>query len=329
MDARRLAYLRALGIDVWRRRAPAGGLAAVPDAQGAAVPAVALARGPASEPAAGVSREPTAVSPVEPPRESATAPSGASAGAPDLRATASVATPSRPAVPDERPAGSTAPASAGPVAAHAGPSDHPPAGRLPDPAHPAARLDWAGLEEAVRRCTACPLHATRTNPVFGVGNRQADWMIIGEAPGGDEDRQGEPFVGRAGQLLTSMLRAIGLAREQVFIANILKSRPPHNRDPRPEEVQACLPYLFRQIELVNPRIILCVGRIAAQTLLETNLPIGKLRGRLHRLATGRPMIVTYHPAYLLRSPIEKRKAWQDLLLALQTLEEADQAGAQP
>lgn len=156
--------------------------------------------------------------------------------------------------------------------------------------------------------------------MFGVGNRSAQWMVIGEAPGADEDRQGEPFVGRAGQLLNSMLKSIGLAREQVYIANILKSRPPNNRDPRPEEVRACIPYLFRQIELVDPQLILCVGRIAAQTLLQTDTPIGKLRGRLHRIAGNRPMIVTYHPAYLLRSPGEKRKSWEDLVLALRTVE---------
>lgn len=184
----------------------------------------------------------------------------------------------------------------------------------------AAVMDWDALENTVRTCTRCALHATRTQAVFGVGNRMAQWMVIGEAPGADEDRQGEPFVGRAGQLLTVMLKAMGLAREQVFIANILKSRPPGNRDPRPEEVRACIPYLFRQIELVNPRLILCVGRIAAQTLLETDQTIGKLRGKVHSLANGRPMIVTYHPAYLLRSPAEKRKSWADLLLALQTFE---------
>jgi uracil-DNA glycosylase len=185
---------------------------------------------------------------------------------------------------------------------------------------------WAELERAVKSCTLCPLHKTRTQGVFGVGNRAAQWMVIGEAPGADEDRQGEPFVGRAGQLLNSMLKAIGLQREQVFIANILKSRPPNNRDPKPEEVQACIPYLFRQIELVNPKLILCVGRIAAQTLLETDTPIGKLRGQLHRIAGNRPMIVTYHPAYLLRSPGEKRKSWADLLLALRTFEQVS-AGA--
>jgi DNA polymerase len=156
--------------------------------------------------------------------------------------------------------------------------------------------------------------------VFGVGNRQAQWMIIGEAPGAEEDKQGEPFVGRAGQLLNAMLKSIGLAREQVFIANILKSRPPHNRDPKPDEVAACIPFLYRQIELINPVLLLCVGRIAAQTLLQTDTPIGRLRGTLHRIPNNRPMIVTNHPAYLLRSPAEKRKAWGDLKLAVQTFE---------
>lgn len=209
------------------------------------------------------------------------------------------------------------PIAAQPIAAQ--PIAAPPIGRI-DSELPAsvATLDWAGLAQAVKTCTACALHSTRTQSVFGVGNRQAQWMIIGEAPGAEEDRQGEPFVGRAGQLLNAMLKAIGLAREQVFIANILKSRPPNNRDPRPEEVAACIPFLYRQIELVNPVLLLCVGRIAAQTLLQTDTPIGRLRGTLHRIANNRPMIVTYHPAYLLRSPAEKRKAWGDLKLAMQT-----------
>jgi uracil-DNA glycosylase family 4 len=197
---------------------------------------------------------------------------------------------------------------------------------LPDDAG-VAKLDWEALATAVRSCTKCPLHATRTNGVFGVGNRSARWMIIGEAPGADEDRQGEPFVGRAGQLLNSMLKAVGLAREQVFIANILKSRPPNNRDPKPEEVRACIPYLYRQIELVNPALILCVGRIAAQTLLDVDTPIGKLRGVVHKIATNRPMVVTYHPAYLLRSPVEKRKSWADLLLAMRTFETLQRGAA--
>lgn len=182
-----------------------------------------------------------------------------------------------------------------------------------------AAMDWTELAARVRGCTLCDLAATRTQTVFGVGNQQAEWMVIGEAPGADEDRQGEPFVGRAGQLLNSMLQAIGFPRAQVFIANVLKCRPPGNRDPKPEEAACCAPYLARQIELVNPRIILCVGRIAAQNLLATDTPIGKLRGQVHRLGVQqRPVVVTYHPAYLLRSPGEKRKAWDDLQLALRT-----------
>lgn len=199
----------------------------------------------------------------------------------------------------------------------------PPTGKHPD----VSRMNWDQLSEAVHSCTRCDLHKTRTRPVFGVGHRAAQWLVIGEAPGADEDRQGEPFVGRAGQLLNSMLKAIGLSRQQVYIANILKSRPPNNRDPRTEETRACLPFLYRQIELIDPRLILCVGRIAAQTLLNTDITIGKLRGRLHELASGRPMIVTYHPAYLLRSPAEKRKAWADLVLAMQTFERL--GGAHP
>lgn len=175
---------------------------------------------------------------------------------------------------------------------------------------------WERIAGEVAACTLCPLHATRTKTVFGVGDRQAQWLVVGEAPGADEDRQGEPFVGRAGQLLNSMLRGIGLAREQVYIANVLKCRPPGNRDPKPEEVAHCLPYLERQIALLNPRIMLAVGRIAAQNLLATDTPIGKLRGRVHAFGSQRiPLVVTYHPAYLLRSPTEKRKAWEDLKFA--------------
>lgn len=177
-------------------------------------------------------------------------------------------------------------------------------------------LDWEALQRRVAGCTACDLHRTRTQTVFGVGNRRASWMLIGEAPGADEDRQGEPFVGRAGQLLNLMLRAIGLAREEVYIANILKCRPPNNRDPRPEEVACCEPFLQRQVQLIEPGIILALGRIAAHNLLKTDTPLGRLRGRVHHYGeTGIPVVVTYHPAYLLRSPLDKRKAWDDLLFA--------------
>jgi DNA polymerase len=173
---------------------------------------------------------------------------------------------------------------------------------------------------ACQRCAE--LVANRTQTVFGVGDRAALWMVIGEAPGADEDRQGEPFVGRAGQLLNAMLRAVGLARESVYIANVLKCRPPGNRDPRPDEAQRCIPFLKRQITLVAPRILLVVGRVAAQTLLETDAPVGRLRGRVHRFGEQRiPLVVTYHPAYLLRSPEQKAKAWQDLLLAVEAADE--------
>lgn len=175
-------------------------------------------------------------------------------------------------------------------------------------------LDWEALQAAVASCTRCPLHATRTQTVFGVGSHEADWMIIGEAPGAEEDRRGEPFVGRAGKLLDEMLRAVGQGRDSVFIANVLKCRPPNNRDPKPDESAACRSHLERQIELVSPRIILAVGRIAAQQLLATDAPVGRLRGKVHRLGDT-PLVVTYHPAYLLRSPSQKRKSWDDLCLA--------------
>jgi DNA polymerase len=185
----------------------------------------------------------------------------------------------------------------------------------------AGALDWEGLAEAVRGCKRCGLHATRTQTVFGVGSRDAKLMIIGEAPGAEEDRQGEPFVGPAGQLLNAMLRAINFRREDVYIANILKCRPPNNRDPRPEEAATCTPYLNRQIELLRPRVMLAVGRIASQWLLQTELPIGRLRGQVSRYGdTGIPLVVTYHPAYLLRSPHDKAKAWQDLCLVRDLVE---------
>jgi uracil-DNA glycosylase family 4 len=176
--------------------------------------------------------------------------------------------------------------------------------------------DWEPLRERVAACVRCRLSAGRTQTVFGVGNRQAQWLVVGEAPGAEEDRQGEPFVGPAGQLLNSMLRAIGLAREEVYIANVLKCRPPHNRDPSADEIGECLPYLERQIALLKPKIMLVVGRIAAQNLLRSDTPLGRLRQQVHTFGASRvPLVVTYHPAYLLRSPAEKRKAWEDLKFA--------------
>jgi uracil-DNA glycosylase len=177
--------------------------------------------------------------------------------------------------------------------------------------------EWAALRTEILSCTRCGLHKTRTQGVVGVGPQRTDWMVIGEAPGAEEDRKGEPFVGRAGQLLDAMLRAIGLDRRTtVYIANVLKSRPPNNRDPKPEEVAACLPFLLRQIALLQPRLMLAVGRIAAQNLLGTDLSLGRLRGKVHHFGElNTPLIVTYHPAYLLRTPADKRKAWEDLKFA--------------
>jgi DNA polymerase len=191
-----------------------------------------------------------------------------------------------------------------------------PSPALPDDAAgaPEAAYELARMREQVAACTRCALHRSRTRTVFGVGDPRARLLVVGEAPGADEDAQGEPFVGRAGRLLDAMLLGIGLRREQVYIANILKCRPPGNRDPRPEEVASCSGYLDRQIASVAPELILAVGRIAAQNLLGVSTPIARLRGHEHQHpATATPVLVTYHPAYLLRSPLEKRRAWQDLV----------------
>lgn len=196
---------------------------------------------------------------------------------------------------------------------------------IPDTSQPTtasdcSHLSWQDLRAAVQSCTRCALAKTRTQAVFGTGDMQARWMIIGEAPGADEDRRGEPFVGRAGQLLNNMLAAVGLPRESVYIANVLKCRPPNNRDPKVDEAANCRGYLERQIELVNPTLILVVGRIAAQNLLHTDAPLARLRGKQHRApVSGTPVVVTYHPAYLLRQPADKRKAWEDLQFAREIL----------
>jgi len=188
-----------------------------------------------------------------------------------------------------------------------------------------AQMDWPALRAAVAGCTACGLCRGRQNTVFGVGNERAHWMLVGEAPGQQEDLQGEPFVGKAGQLLDNMLRAVGLLRaeaapeQQVFIANVLKCRPPGNRNPEPAEVAQCEPFLKRQVALVQPRIILAMGRFAVQSLLQTQDPIGRLRGRVHTYE-GVPLIVTYHPAYLLRNPLDKARSWEDLCLAREVMQ---------
>lgn len=199
---------------------------------------------------------------------------------------------------------------------------------MPSPRGAVADSDWDTLRAEVAACRACGLCDTRTQTVFGVGNRQADLMIIGEAPGVDEDRAGEPFVGRAGRLLNLMLAAIGLRRDQVYIANILKCHPPGNRDPSPEEALRCEPFLLHQIELVRPRLVLSVGRISAQNLLRTGTSVGRLRGQWFALGPDKtPLAVTYHPAYLLRSPDQKGLVWQDLQRVARKLRELQNADA--
>ena len=230
-------------------------------------------------------------------------------------------------VPAQAPVASPAPAPvrmSRPVAAPA--EANSPSAPRPLAARPSgvAAMDWPALREAVAGCEACGLCRSRRNTVFGVGHAQAQWMIIGEAPGEQEDRQGEPFVGKAGQLLDNMLRAVGLTRDeavpeqQVYIANVLKCRPPMNRNPEPQEVAQCEPFLKRQVELVAPKLILAMGRFAVQSILQTGEPIGRLRGRVHAYQ-GVPVVVTYHPAYLLRNPADKARSWDDLCLAREVL----------
>lgn len=252
--------------------------------------------------------------------------------APPEAASAAVADP----VPTVAVSGSAAPAAPA-VAPRPRPAAVPAAPRGPEPAavtppadagglspRPAGidAMDWPTLQAAVAGCQACGLCRGRKNTVFGTGDVQAEWMIVGEAPGENEDLQGEPFVGQAGQLLDNMLRAVGRSRagqgaQGAYIANVLKCRPPANRNPQPQEVAQCEPYLTRQVALVKPKIILAMGRFAVQSLLKTEEPIGRLRGRVHRYE-GVPVIVTYHPAYLLRTPADKAKAWADLCLAMET-----------
>ncbi len=187
-----------------------------------------------------------------------------------------------------------------------------------------ARMDWEELRHSVAECRACGLCEGRKNTVFGVGNARAHWMIVGEAPGENEDLQGEPFVGQAGKLLDNMLRALKLGRnegpaeQQVYIANTLKCRPPRNRNPEPAELAQCEPYLDRQIALIQPKVILAMGRFAVQSLLRSSEPIGRLRGQVHQYQ-GVPLVVTYHPAYLLRNLADKARAWEDLCLAREAL----------
>ncbi|MGV0958786.1 MAG: uracil-DNA glycosylase [Limnohabitans sp.] len=284
LDDRQRAMLAEMGVRVWWPQSPAPTEAA-PDAQTAPAAAVASPAPAVQAPAAaGV---PGVVSHAAP---------GAVA-----RAGQSVA-----------PTPAARPAAATPVPAV--------------PKRPLAdgvdRMDWTALQEAAAACLACELCQQRQTSVFGVGDVQANWMVIGEAPGEDEDKLGEPFVGQSGQLLDNMLKAVGLSRQAqgeggVYITNALKCRPPGNRNPTAQELATCAPYLARQVALVQPKIIIAMGRFAVQALLQTTEPLGKLRGQIHSYQ-GVPVVVTYHPAYLLRNPADKAKAWVDLVLALKT-----------
>ena len=191
------------------------------------------------------------------------------------------------------------------------------------------RMDWTTLKATVAGCVQCPLHAKRNKTVFGVGDENADWMFVGEGPGADEDRIGDPFVGQAGKLLDNMIAAIGLKRgENVYIANIVKCRPPGNRNPEADEALKCEPYLQRKIELIKPKLIIALGRVSAVNLLARDASIASLRGRVHEYK-GIPLIVTYHPAYLLRSLTEKAKAWEDLCFAMKTMQALQRAESAP
>lgn len=241
----------------------------------------------------------------EVPHAALPAPDRADVPVPRHEAQSEEQTPAAPPFPAAMPTPSR-PASQTPLPASQG-SDHPGT----DSSAQIAHLTFPELETVAKACTKCRLHSGRTHVVFGVGNPQAELMFVGEAPGRDEDLQGEPFVGRAGQLLTRIIEAIGLKREAVYIANVIKCRPPNNRNPQDDEIACCEPYLLRQIELVQPKIIVALGTFAAQTLLKSSQPISQLRGRFH-IYHGVKLMPTFHPAFLLRNPDRKRAVWEDM-----------------
>jgi uracil-DNA glycosylase len=319
-EARRLAYLNAMGVDVWRLRgAEAASWAAdAPLLLAPAQPAPPLAKpAPSPAPSPSAPRAPAASSLAPPPAPAAAAPP------PPARA-------AHPApADDEPPPWSDADLAGFPADEIGAGLDFDPApATAPLTANPVAAMDWPALEQAVAGCRACGLCARRTKTVFGVGDRAATVMFVGEGPGADEDRRGEPFVGRAGQLLNRMLAAAGLKREQVYIANVVKCRPPNNRNPSPDEAAACRAYLERQIELVAPRLIVCLGLVPAHNLLGTTDSHALLRGRLHAFGPRRtPLLVTYHPSYYLRSPEQKVHGWRDLQRMLEFLARDAAGGA--
>ncbi|MBI5333434.1 MAG: uracil-DNA glycosylase [Burkholderiales bacterium] len=338
---RQLALLREMGLTLWWPGAAPRGAegrrrAARRDEAVAAGPRDDAAAHPAGDDAGGRPADRPTDAAADPAADPAAAgPAGGPAGSAATRPAGSPLPAAHPAADTSAGDHATAPAmsAAGPPAAFSPQRGAAPiSASAPTGTRPAGigQMDWPALRQAVAGCTACDLCRSRTQTVFGVGNERAHWMIVGEAPGEQEDLRGEPFVGRSGQLLDRMLAAVGLTRadappeQQVFIANTLKCRPPGNRNPQPAEMAQCEPYLLRQIELIQPRIILAMGRFAAQSLLRSDQPIGRLRGQVHTYH-GVPLIVTYHPAYLLRSPADKALAWSDLCLARATL--AEQAAA--
>jgi DNA polymerase len=327
---RQQRMLAQIGIRLWRPPGPAPGL---PPAAAAGPEA---ARPEAGLPAAAPGRErgPAAAGRPQPAAEASPAPGAAArprgAGPAGPAPGGGVPVRADPSAPAVRP-GPARPA-ASPTRPGAAPAAPPPAAADGDErARTIAALAWPQLREAVAACRACGLCETRRQTVFGVGHPQAHWMVVGEAPGEQEDMKGEPFVGAAGQLLDAMLQALHLTRaeappqRQVYIANTLKCRPPRNRNPEPDELLRCEPFLVRQIELVRPRLILAMGRFAVQALLRSSEPIGRLRGRVHQYH-GVPLVVTYHPAYLLRNPADKARTWDDLLLAAAAVEAAGHGG---
>jgi uracil-DNA glycosylase family 4 len=317
VEARRLAYLEALGLDALELRGGPARETVQPASPGSlAVEPVAGS----TESAPVASRPPVEALPWEDEAEASARGFRESArpapAPPVIRSPAA-----NPAVPPSR-----RPTGAAPLAA-VSPSSAVAKAPLRTP-HPAGKLDWEPLAAAVDGCQRCGLCAGRTRAVFGQGARRARWMVIGEAPGVEEDRDGDPCAGKAGELLTAMLRACGVQREDVFVTNVLKCRPPDNREPEAAEVAECLPYLLNQLALVQPELVICLGRAPAQALLGTDLPLAKLRGQVHRLQTPAvPVVVTYHPTYLLRAPQDKRKAWEDLQFAMAQV--APMAGTVP
>jgi len=308
-------WLREIGIEkTWlREAAPAGGVAAPPASAETAAAASRQAAGASGRPASAATAAAPATGPAAAPPAAMASPTP-----PAAPVAGQAAASQRPAAPLARPAAAAPrPAPVRGAAPGAQPAQSPEDQSVRLAAVATADLD--ALQQLVSGCTACGLCAGRRHAVFGMGAPNPRWLVVGEAPGEQEDRQGLPFVGRSGQLLDAMLASVGFSRERdVFIANVIKCRPPGNRNPQPEEIAACRPYLMRQIALLKPERILVVGRFAAQTLLDTDATIGSLRGRVHTLrADDRdiPLVVSYHPAYLLRSPVEKARSWQDLRLA--------------